>query len=73
MGFALDVYTIGPSGDLLDPNENWLYVYDITEQGAALVRPDSFIAGRVKRSMSHAQEWLECLLAATKSLVSSYL
>jgi putative polyketide hydroxylase len=68
IGLELDVYTIGASGDLLDPNENWLYVYGITEQGAVLVRPDGFIAGRVKRSMPHAHEWL---LAAAKSLVSS--
>jgi tetracenomycin A2 monooxygenase-dioxygenase len=66
-GLPLDVYSIGPSGELSDPNENWLFIYGITPAGAVLVRPDGFVAGRV---YAHMPKTTETLLAAINSLLS---
>lgn len=46
LGIKLTVYCIGPSGDLVDPNNQWLYLAGISANGALLVRPDGFVAWR---------------------------
>ena len=46
LGIELAVYRIGLSGDLVDPNNQWLSLAGISTNGAILVRPDGFIAWR---------------------------
>ena len=47
LGIDLVVYTIGPSGNLVDLKNQWLYLAGISLTGALLVRPDGFVAWRI--------------------------
>ena len=46
MGLPLQTYTIGQGGDLGDAAGAWAHTYGVDEQGAALVRPDGYVAWR---------------------------
>ena len=46
LGINLAGYCIGPSGDLVDSNNQWLSLAGISARGAILVRPDGFVAWR---------------------------
>ena len=46
LNIDLGVYTIGSSGDLVDANNQWLYLAGLSASGALLVRPDGFVAWR---------------------------
>ncbi|KUJ06944.1 FAD-binding monooxygenase-like protein [Mollisia scopiformis] len=48
LGLELDAYRVGPTGDLSDPKRQWETAAGISSQGALLVRPDGFVAWRVK-------------------------
>jgi putative polyketide hydroxylase len=39
-------YRIAADGDLSDPENNWHTIYEITSEGAVLVRPDGHVAWR---------------------------
>jgi hypothetical protein len=45
-GVALDAYRIG--GELRDPTAGFATAYGLSESGAALIRPDGFVAWRAK-------------------------
>jgi hypothetical protein len=42
----LDLFTIGPGGDLGDPDGHWHAAYDVDAGGAVLVRPDGYVGWR---------------------------
>ena len=44
--FPLIVYKVATDGDLVDPENIWHHIYEITTQGAVLVRPDGHVAWR---------------------------
>lgn len=44
----LETYRVGPTGDLSDPKRQWDSIAGVSSQGALLVRPDGFVAWRVK-------------------------
>lgn len=46
LNIDLAVYTVGASGDLVDANNQWLYLAGLSATGALLVRPDGFVAWR---------------------------
>lgn len=59
--FPCKIVTIGESGDALDINHDFLEKYQISKQGAVLVRPDGHIAWRsndVKETMANFS-WLK--------------
>jgi len=43
-GLDLTAYRIGPAADLTDPADAWPTAYGIRPAGAALIRPDGFVA-----------------------------
>lgn len=48
LSFPLMVYKVGPDGDLVDPENIWHDIYNISTNGAVLVRPDGHVAWRSK-------------------------
>ena len=46
VGLALDAYRIG--GELRDPGGGFAAAYGLSDSGAALIRPDGFVAWRAK-------------------------
>lgn len=46
LSFPLTIYKIAPDGDLIDPKNTWHDAYQVTTQGAVLVRPDGHVAWR---------------------------
>ncbi len=44
--FPVVVYTIAPNGDLIDPNNSWHVTYNISANGAVLIRPDGHVYWR---------------------------
>jgi putative polyketide hydroxylase len=59
------VYAIGPSGDMVDSNNQWLYLAGITSNGALLVRPDGFVAWRAYSQPTQPAERLEQVMKQT--------
>ena len=57
---AIDAYVFGR--DLLDPDHRFAESFGITPSGAALVRPDGFVAWRAKRMSDAANEALGAVL-----------
>jgi putative polyketide hydroxylase len=55
MGVGLDVWRVGPWGDLIDRDGDWCSAYGVTPPGAVIVRPDGFVAWR-SRSGSASSE-----------------
>lgn len=54
-GLDLARYRVGPGGDLADPSDGWERAMGVSPQGAALVRPDGFVAWR-SRDLAGAPE-----------------
>ncbi|WP_131781665.1 FAD-dependent monooxygenase [Legionella gresilensis] len=52
-------YCIGESGDLQDPEGQWLDVYQINEQGAVLIRPDGHVAWRTQDKTDNPKQCLK--------------
>jgi putative polyketide hydroxylase len=50
-------YTIGPGGDLADPDTRWHEVYGIESGGAVLVRPDGYVGWR-SRGAADVPAWV---------------
>ena len=48
----LTVFTVGPDGDLGDPDGTWLEAYGVDTDGAVLVRPDGHVAWRSRSGAS---------------------
>jgi hypothetical protein len=46
--FPIKCYRIASDGDFSDPTNHWHTIYEITENGAVLVRPDGHVAWRSK-------------------------
>lgn len=44
--FSIIVYKVAPDGDLIDPDNTWHDIYDVSQSGAVLVRPDGHVAWR---------------------------
>jgi putative polyketide hydroxylase len=66
----LDSYQIGgDTGDLIDPENKFCDTYGITSGGAALVRPDGFIAWRCQAAKENEQEAEHALTQALSMLL----
>lgn len=64
-GIPLQAFTVGPDGDLLDPEGLWRTVYGVGTQGAVLVRPDGHVMWRSATGASVPQSVLaRCLRTA---------
>jgi 2-polyprenyl-6-methoxyphenol hydroxylase-like FAD-dependent oxidoreductase len=61
-GAPLDVLTIGDGGDLADPDGQWLATYGLEEGGAALVRPDGYVAWRAASPVNDPASTLRATL-----------
>ncbi len=48
LGISINVYGIGSQGDFVECEDSWETLYDVTPQGAVLIRPDGFVAWRTK-------------------------
>jgi 2-polyprenyl-6-methoxyphenol hydroxylase-like FAD-dependent oxidoreductase len=46
LGIPLSAHTVGADADIGDPAGRWVSAYDISAQGAVLVRPDGHVAWR---------------------------
>jgi 2-polyprenyl-6-methoxyphenol hydroxylase-like FAD-dependent oxidoreductase len=61
LGIDLDVHQIGQNG-LTDPSGGFAAAYGIATSGAVLVRPDGFVAGRMKTGDSASAERIRIAL-----------
>ncbi|RAS76991.1 hypothetical protein [Priestia endophytica] len=48
LGIFINVYGISSESDLVECEGNWEAVYNVSSQGAVLIRPDGFVAWRTK-------------------------
>jgi 2,4-dichlorophenol 6-monooxygenase len=64
---AIDLVTIGPTGDYGDPAGGWAQICEIDDGGAVLIRPDSFVGWRVRQLPDDPGAEL---LAAIQSIMS---
>ncbi len=62
-------YRIGADGDLIDANNAWHKIYEITVTGAVLVRPDGHVAWRSKEMADDPKEVLCNVFRSTVLLV----
>ena len=46
LGVPLQAFTVGPGGDLEDPERRWPALYGVGGEGAVLVRPDGHVGWR---------------------------
>lgn len=58
MSLPLKNYRVATDGDLIDPENVWHNIYEITITGAVLVRPDGHVAWRSKEMISNPLEQL---------------
>ena len=61
VGVPLDAYTFGE--ELRDPDNRFAADYGLAPAGAALIRPDGFVAWRAKTASDNARTVLETVLA----------
>ena len=61
VGVPLDAYTFGE--ELRDPDNRFAADYGLARAGAALIRPDGFVAWRAKTASDNARTVLETVLA----------
>lgn len=62
--FPLTIYTVASDGDLIDPQNTWHTIYEISKSGAVLVRPDGHVAWRSQSMLEDPKaELTECLNA----------
>ena len=62
LALPIKCYRIAADGDLTDPDNNWQKVYEITEAGAVLVRPDGHVAWRSKEAVDNPEKILTEIL-----------
>jgi putative polyketide hydroxylase len=58
----LVAYSVGPTGELLDPESSWQAKAGIAASGALLVRPDGFVAWRAGEPNDDPEQQLEGVL-----------
>lgn len=63
LGIALKAYRIAPAGDLRAPEQLWPDKAGIHADGALLVRPDGFVAWRVREEGKNPRQALEEVLS----------
>ena len=62
LSFPLKVYKVAPDGDLIDPENIWHDIYNISKNGVVLVRPDGHVAWRSKSMVDNPKiELKKCL------------
>ena len=61
-GVALDAYRIG--NELRDPGGGFAAAYGLSGSGAALIRPDGFVAWRAKAQADDPQAAMACAFDA---------
>ncbi|MBV9389328.1 MAG: FAD-dependent monooxygenase [Chroococcidiopsidaceae cyanobacterium CP_BM_ER_R8_30] len=61
-GLPLDAYCIADDGDLQDLEGNWLSTYELSEDGALLIRPDGHIAWRRQKASQEPEADLQGVL-----------
>ncbi|QBD81739.1 FAD-dependent oxidoreductase [Ktedonosporobacter rubrisoli] len=63
-GLSLDVamYRIAPDGDVVELEQAWCIAYGVSASGAAIIRPDGFVAWRAKTSIPNPAAELEVVL-----------
>lgn len=61
-GVPLDAYRIADDGDLQDPEGNWLSTYELSEDGALLIRPDGHVAWRRQNASQEPEAKLQSIL-----------
>jgi putative polyketide hydroxylase len=62
---AVEAHRIGGNGDgaLTDPDGRWATAYGVTNSGAALIRPDGFVAWRTERAVADPARALALAIA----------
>ncbi|MBP9741856.1 MAG: FAD-dependent monooxygenase [Burkholderiales bacterium] len=55
----LKIYNVAEDGDLINPSNDWQDIYEITNSGAVLVRPDGHVAWRRKSMVENPKAELE--------------
>ncbi|MBV9258328.1 MAG: FAD-dependent monooxygenase [Ktedonobacteraceae bacterium] len=58
----LITHCVGPAGDLLDHKSQWKSRAGISARGTLLIRPDGFVAWRVRKQPANIQQELEQVL-----------
>lgn len=61
--FPFQAFTVGPQGDLIDPDGSWAPTYGVEQDGAVLVRPDGHVAWRSRSSVTYPAQALQGVLA----------
>ncbi|MFP3846724.1 aromatic-ring hydroxylase C-terminal domain-containing protein, partial [Priestia filamentosa] len=59
LGICIDVYGLGSESNLVEYEGNWESVYNVSSEGAVLIRPDGFVAWRTKERILHSNEILK--------------
>jgi len=59
LSLPLTVYRVASDGDLIDPKNIWHDTYQVTTQGAVLVRPDGHVAWRSKSMVNAPKAEIE--------------
>ncbi|MFS2171506.1 aromatic-ring hydroxylase C-terminal domain-containing protein [Priestia megaterium] len=53
LGVPIEVYDMSSQGGWIECEDSWEALYDVTSQGAVLIRPDGFVAWRTKEEESN--------------------
>lgn len=59
LNIPLRAYQVGSFGDLIDTDNMWEKAYGVHPEGAVLVRPDGFVAWRLKEEIENKEETLK--------------
>jgi hypothetical protein len=59
----VDAYRIGAHGDLANADGSWADAYGVSDRGAALIRPDGFVAWRSPDAADDPVQQLTSVLA----------
>lgn len=60
----LYAFTVGPEGDLVDPEGSWATTYGVEQEGAVLVRPDGHVAWRCRSGSTNPAQVLQRVLTS---------
>lgn len=66
LALPLQVYRVAEDGDLVDPQNKWQEIYEITDTGAVLVRPDGHVAFRKQTMPKNPEQELVDYFAKIK-------
>lgn len=58
LNIPVRAYQVGSFGDLIDTNNMWEKAYGVPPEGAVLVRPDGYVAWRLKEEIEKKEETL---------------